>query len=68
MGFWTIRGGHLAKSVKKSCVPCRKVDVKTDLTQPMGDFPADVHTDPVAWGWCQMDLFGHFSCCGDANP
>ena len=68
MGFWTLRGGHLAKSVKKGCVPCRKVDAKADLTQPMGGFPSDAHTDPVAWGWCQMDLFGHYPCRGDVNP
>ena len=38
------------------------------LSQPMGDFPPDVHQDPVAWGCCQLDLFGPFYCRGDVNP
>ena len=24
-GFWTVRAGHVARKVKNSCVPCRKV-------------------------------------------
>ena len=67
MGYWTVRGGHLAKSVKKSCVPCRKVDAKNDIAQPMGPFPAEVLIDPVAWGCCQLDLFGPFECRSDVN-
>ena len=67
LGFWTVRGGHLAKSVKKSCVPCRKVDAKENLVQPMGEFPLEVLSDPVAWGCCQLDLFGPFSCRSDVN-
>ena len=67
-GYWSIRAGRLAKSVKNSCVPCRKIDLKKELTQPMGEVPVDVLKDPVAWGCCQMDLFGPFHCRGDVNP
>lgn len=66
-GFWTVGGGHIAKKVKKSCVPCRKLDPKC-LNQPMGEFPEDIMKNPVAWGRCQMDLFGPFACRGDVNP
>ena len=66
MGYWTVRGGHLAKSVKKSCVLCRKTDAIT-LTQPMGPFPPEVLADPVAWGYCQLDLFCPFECRSDVN-
>ena len=67
-GFWTIRAGHLAKKVKSHCVPCRKNDPKTRLNQPMGDFSPEMLKNPVAWGCCQMDLFGPFYCRGDVNP
>ena len=30
-GYWTVRAGHLAKSVKNKCVPCRKVSGVTQL-------------------------------------
>ena len=62
-----MRAGHLAKSVKNQCVLCRKVSAKT-LPQIMGDIPKDRLNDAVAWGHCQMDLFGPFSCRGDVNP
>ena len=65
-GFWTLRGGHMAKKVSNSCVPCRKVD-PVKLQQPMGEFPEGMLKDPVAWGCCQMDLFGPFGCRGDVN-
>ena len=66
-GFWTVRAGHLAKSVKTKCVPCRKVDGAT-LSQLMGDIPEERLTNLQAWGHCQVDLFGPFSCRGDVNP
>ena len=66
-GFWTVRAGHLAKTVKNHCVPCRKVSTKT-MSQVMGEIPQDQLKDPVDWGHCQMDLFGPFSCRGDVNP
>ena len=38
------------------------------LSQPLGGFPDDRLSEPVAWGYCQLDLFGPFSCRGDVNP
>ena len=67
VGFWTVRGGHLAKSIRESCIPCRKDTAKT-IDQPMGDFPPEMFSDPKAWGCCQLDLFGPFYCRGDVNP
>ena len=66
IGFWTIRCGHLAKNVYDKCVTCRKLNHKT-LHQKMGDLPEDRLKDPVAWGYCQMDLAGPVECCGDVN-
>ena len=54
-GFWTVRGGQIAKQVKNKCVPCRKVDPQK-LTQQMGEFPEDMVKDPVAWGCCQITI------------
>ena len=34
----------------------------------MGEFPPGMHKDPIAWGYCQMDLAGPYSCRGDVNP
>ena len=39
-GYWAVRAGVVAKKVKNSCVPCRKVDPKL-LQQVMGRFPKD---------------------------
>ena len=50
-GFWTTRGGQLAKQVKSQSVPCRKMDHIT-LQQPMGEFPEDRLKQPIAWGFC----------------
>ena len=66
-GYWTVRGGLLSKKVKQACIPCRK-NSKITLKQVMGDFPAEMHTNPVAWGACQLDLAGPFKCRGDVNP
>ena len=33
----------------------------------MGELPEDRLKQPVAWGYCQMDLMGPFSCRGDTN-
>ena len=63
-GFWTVRGGVVAKKVKNQCVPCRKADPKL-LQQVMGSFPEDKLEDLHAWSCCQMDLFGPFSCRSD---
>ncbi len=67
-GYWTVRAAYLARNVKNKCVPCRKVDTKKTLCQPMGDFPPEIHVQPKAWGYCQLDLFGPFHCRGDVNP
>ena len=66
-GFWTLKGGCLAKKVKKNCVPCRKLDHKL-LFQSMGEFAEDILKGPVAWGVCQMDIAGPYRCRGDVNP
>ncbi len=66
-GFWTVRAGHLAKTVKNKCVDCRKVSRATE-TQAMGDIPEEVLKNLKAWGCCQVDLFGPFGCRGDVNP
>ena len=66
-GYWTVRGGQLAKKVKQACIPCRKNSKRT-LNQVMGDFPPEMHSDPVAWGVCQLDLTGPYKCRGDVNP
>ena len=65
-GYWTVRGGHLAKKVRNSCVPCRKDGAKT-LNQTMGDFPPEMLKDPKTWGYCHLDLFGPFHCRSDVN-
>ena len=57
----------MAKKVKQVCIPCRKNSNQT-LNQVMGDFPPEMHTDPVAWGVCQLDLAGPYHCRGDVNP
>ena len=66
-GFWTVRAGHLAKSVKNKCVDCRKVDGIT-LSQVMGGIPEERFADLKPWAYCQIDLFGPFSCRGEVNP
>ena len=66
-GYWTIGAGRLAKTVKNNCVPCRKVSGKT-LSQLCGEFPERRFQELVAWSFCQLDLFGPFSCRGDVNP
>ena len=66
-GFWTVRCGHLAKSVVAKCVDCRKLSRRL-LQQKMGEIPEERLQNPYAWGYCQMDLFGPFSCRGDVNP
>ena len=66
LGFWAVRAGILAKSVKQHCVTCRKIS-KTLLHQPLGQFPDGLFSNPVAWGYVQFDLFGPYSCRGDVN-
>ena len=66
-GFWTVRAGHLAKSVKTKCVPCRKVDGVTQ-SQIMGDIPEERLRNLQAWGHCQVDLFGPFSLSRRCQP
>ena len=64
-GFWTLRAGHLAKKVRNDCIPCRRKINHGTLCQPMGEIPAERLQEPMAWGYCQMDLFGPFYCRGD---
>ena len=66
-GFWTTRGGQLAKTIKFNCIPCRKMDHKT-MTQPMGEFSEDLLKFTSAWGYCQLDLIGPIEIRGDINP
>ena len=66
-GFWTVKAGVLAKKVAYACVPCRERSRKT-LVQPLGELPADQLKEPVAWGNCQLDLFGPYLCRSDVNP
>ena len=65
-GFWAIRAGHIAKSVKNQCVPCRMIS-KITISQPMGEFSAECLNSMVAWGFCQLDLFGPFFCRDSVN-
>ena len=65
-GFWTVRCGHLAKSVVDKCVDCRKLSRRL-LKQKMGEIPEERLQSPYAWGYCQMDLVGPFKCRSDVN-
>ena len=66
-GYWTVRAGHLARVIKNRCVTCRKIG-KVTIEQPLGDLTYDRLSMSYAWGFCQLDLFGPFSCRGDVNP
>ena len=66
-GFWAIGAGRVAKSVKNSCVPCRKSSGKP-LYEPCGEIPAEQLQQPMAWGFCQLDLVGPVEVRGDINP
>ena len=66
-GYWAIRAGHVAKKVKNDCVPCRKF-ARLTISQPLGELSFERLNTPIAWGYCQLDLFGPFSCRGDVNP
>ena len=66
-GYWLVRAGHLAKTVVRRCIPCRKIR-KVKMSQRMGEFSEDRLKEPMAWGYCQLDLFGPFLCRGDVNP
>ena len=65
-GYWAVRAGHLARTVKRQCVLCRKVN-KVPLSQAMGSIPPERFQDLRPWGYVQIDLFGPFSCRGDVN-
>ena len=65
-GYWTVRAGVVAKKVANACIDCRKKSAKT-LSQPLGEIPAEQLIDPMAWGFCQMDLFGPYHCRSDVN-
>ena len=64
--FWAVRAGVIAKKVADACVDCRKKSGKT-LSQPLGEIPADQLKQPMAWGHCQMDLFGPYHCRSDVK-
>ena len=66
-GYWTVRAGKLAKYVKNHCILCRRIS-KITISQPLGEIPFDRLNAPVAWGFCQLDLFGPYQCRGDVNP
>ena len=65
-GYWTVKAGVIAKNVANACVDCRKKKGKT-LSQPLGEIPAAQLKEPMAWGHCQMDLFGPYYCRSDVN-
>ena len=50
-GYWAVWAGHLAKTVKRQCVPCRKVDGVQQLSQ-MGNIPAEQFEDLKPWEFC----------------
>ena len=66
-GYWVVRAGFLAKRVASASIPCCKNSKKVILSL-MGGIIAEKLKQPVAWGHCQMDLFGPFHCRGDVNP
>ena len=47
-GFWTVTAGHLAKKVKDTCVPCRKVSNDAS-SQVMGEIPHEHLTNGLLW-------------------
>ena len=65
-GYWAVKAGCLAKKTRSECISCRKID-RILLSQPLGGFPLDRLSEPVAWGYCQLDLFGPFECRSDVN-
>ena len=66
MGFWVTHATILAKTVKNACVICRYLD-KTPMYQEMGSIPKERFVNPVAWGDCELDLFGPYKCRSDVN-
>ena len=65
-GYWTVRAGHIARTVKNQCVPCRKI-TKITLSQPMGEFTLECLNSKSAWAFCQLDLFGPYLCRESRN-
>ena len=63
-GFWAVKAGVIAKRVKNSCVPCRKVGPKM-LQQVMGSLPEITPEALHAWSCCQMDMLGPFTSKSD---
>ena len=55
LGYWAVRAGVLAKSIKHHCVTCRKLS-KILLQQPLGQYPEELFLNPIAWGYVQLDL------------
>ena len=66
-GFWSVKAGCLAKKIKSSCIPCQKIE-KITISQPLGEFSTERLCEPIAWGYCQLDLVGPWDCRGDVNP
>ena len=66
-GYWTVRAGHLDKSIGDSCVRGRKLYPKL-LKQQMEEIPEDHLQEPHAWSFVQMDLFGPYGYHGDVIP
>ena len=66
LGYWAVRAGVLAKSIKHHCVTCRKLS-KILLQQPLGQYPEELFLNPIAWGYVQLDLIGPYDCKGDVN-
>ena len=66
-GFWSIRAGKLAKSIKTRCVVCRYLD-SPRMSQRMGQRSMELSEAPSVWKQVESDLLGPFSCRGDKNP
>ena len=59
LGFWTVRGGRLAKAMSEQgrCVKCQKLEPSL-MKEEMGLLPEEVLKEREAWGRVQLDLFG----------
>ena len=66
-GYWSVRAGMLAKSIKSRCVVCRYLD-RPMMVQRMGQRPMEFAKGPSVWKQVEIDLLGPFFFRGDKNP
>lgn len=64
--FWISNLEKMAKSIRYSCVQCRKLDKKL-CSQIMGKLPIDRLKPAPAWSSTSLDLFGPFLVKGEVN-